>query len=401
MAAHGISKYTGRHLTVYTDLREDPSLAELTEAFDQAVGQWCRYFEVPEQRAQSWQMVGYVMLDKERFRRAGRLPDDLPPFLNGFQRKAELWVYEQPTAYYRRHLLLHEGTHGFMNWALGGCGPPWYMEGMAELLATHRWQDGELTLSYFPNSREETPHWGRIKIIKSDLAATQGKTLRQVMSYDTTAHLRVEPYAWCWAAATFFDGHPLTQEAFRDMRRKAADASQGFSTRFYDAVAADWPRLVRQWQLFVFQIEYGYSLERERLEPRTVVPLPPEGATVRVQAEHGWQSSGYRLEAGSKYQFEATGRYQIGDRPKVWWCEPNGVTIRYYNGLPLGILLGAIVNEEELPDGTSTLLTPSVIGPGIETTADRSGTLFLRINDSPAELEDNAGEVLVRVQHVD
>jgi hypothetical protein len=59
------------------------------------------------------------------------------------------------------------------------------------------------------------------------------------------------------------------------------------------------------------------------------------------------------------------------------------------------------VDEQELPEGTSTLLTPSVIGLRIETTADRSGTLYLRINDSPAELEDNAGEVLVRVQQVE
>ena len=46
---------------------------------------------------------------------------------------AELWLHDQPTAYYRRHLLLHEGTHVFMASFLGGCGPGWYMEGTAEL----------------------------------------------------------------------------------------------------------------------------------------------------------------------------------------------------------------------------------------------------------------------------
>ncbi|MFV1967317.1 MAG: hypothetical protein ACC628_17955 [Pirellulaceae bacterium] len=401
MAAVGISKHSGKHLTLYTDLRDDPAVVELPRVFDQAVPLWCRYFDVPTDRAKPWRMVGYLILDKDRFRRAGLLPDDLPPFLNGFQRIAELWLYEQPTEYYRRHLLLHEGTHGFMRWALGGCGPPWYMEGTAELLATHRWRAGALTLGHFPASREETPYWGRIKIIKADMAARRGKTLEQVMRYDATAHLQVEPYAWCWAAATFFDSHPATQTAFRNLRRRAADASHLFSQRFRNDLESDWSRLTIEWQLFASDMDYGYSLERERLEPRPVQPLPGDGATVRVTADRGWQSSGYRIERGMKYRFEASGRYQVASHPKIWWCEPNGVTIRYHNGRPLGVLLGAIVDEERPPEGTSTLLTPIVIGPGLDTTADRSGTLYLRINDSGAELEDNAGELTVSVQRID
>ena len=143
-------------------------------------------------------MTAYIIQDKDAFRRAGLLPESLPPFLHGYQREAEMWVYEQPSDYYRRHLLLHEGTHAFMKWALGGAGPPWYMEGMAELLATHRWQDGNLVLGTFPQHRDETPYLGRIKIIREEMAAGRGKTLEEIMRYDDRAHLNVEPYAWCW-----------------------------------------------------------------------------------------------------------------------------------------------------------------------------------------------------------
>jgi hypothetical protein len=38
-----------------------------------------------------------------------------------------------------------------------------------------------------------------------------------------------------------------------------------------------------------------------------------------------------------------------------------------------------------------------VIGMGVESPVERDGTLYLRINDSPAELSDNAGELTVRV----
>ena len=78
----------------------------------------------------------------------------------GYTRYDTVWIDEQPTEWYRRELLLHEGTHGFMFTLLGECGPPWYMEGMAEYLGTHRWQEGRLTLGYTPRSRQEVARLG-------------------------------------------------------------------------------------------------------------------------------------------------------------------------------------------------------------------------------------------------
>ena len=188
-----------------------------------------------------------------------------------------------------------------MRWGLGGAGPPWYMEGMAELLATHRWQEGTLTLGYFPRDKNETPHWGRIKIIREDLAANRGKTLEQIMEYDERAHLQVEPYAWCWAAATFFDGQVAYRDRFRSLRQHVAGSSTRFAQAFADRFESEWPDLSRQWQVFVFGIDYGYDLDRERIEARPVQPLPEAGATVALAVDRGWQSSGYRLEKGTRY----------------------------------------------------------------------------------------------------
>ena len=104
------------------------------------------------------------MTDKARFAAAGLLADNLPPFQSGYSRSdgKQFWLLEQPSDFYRRELLLHEGTHCFMFTVLKGAGPPWYKEGMAEYLGTHRWQDGRLTLGYMPRSREEVPYWRRI-----------------------------------------------------------------------------------------------------------------------------------------------------------------------------------------------------------------------------------------------
>ena len=96
-------------------------------------------------------------------------------FENGISIGAEVWLYDQPTDYYRRHLLLHEGTHAFMATFLGGCGPGWYMEGTAELLARigSTTTTGELTLRIMPRSRDEVPMLGRIKLIRDAFAADQ------------------------------------------------------------------------------------------------------------------------------------------------------------------------------------------------------------------------------------
>ena len=397
VAAWGIRKISSQHLDLYTDLPADPAVDELPHVFDLAVPQWCDYFDVDPTLAKTWRMAAYLINDKARFERAGLFPSDLPTFLNGFQRSAELWLYRQPTEYYQRLLLLHEGTHGFMHWALGGTGPPWYMEGVAELLGTHSWQDGQLALNHFPESKEATPHWGRIKVIKKETEAGQAKSIEEIMRYDTNAHLRVEPYAWCWAAAAFFDGNPAYRAAFRQLQKRTRDETQVFSNAFQNSLSNEWVHITRQWQVFVINMEYGYDIQREAFDRKPTASLPAAGVQITIAADRGWQSSGYVLEAGQTYKIEASGRYQVDNQTKIWWCEPNGITIRYHRGVPLGILLGSIVDEDKPPGSKSALATPDVIGMGVESPVERSGMLYLRINDSPAELSNNAGERTLNV----
>jgi hypothetical protein len=199
----------GRHLTLYTDLPAAGEVDSLTAAFDQAVPQWCRYFEVPPERASGWHLTGYLIHDRSRAAAAGVLPADLPPFLHGYQKDHELWLYDQPSDYYRRHLLLHEGTHAFAAHFLGAVGPPWYAEGMAELLATHRWNAGQLTLRHFPTSKDQVSHWGRIKLIQQQL------TMRRVMTIDQITQYAGQP-----------SGLPTTVSGLGAARQRAGRAVQ-------------------------------------------------------------------------------------------------------------------------------------------------------------------------------
>src|SRR5262249_1903118 len=156
---------------------------ELPQVFDAAVPLWCDYFGAAAAEMADWKIVGSVMKDKDRFIGAGLYPENLPEFPNGYNLGSQVWVYDQKSDYYRRHLLLHEGTHAFMLRWLGGAGPPWYMEGMAELLGTHRWEGGQLTLGIMPASKEEVPYWGRVKIVKDGAAARSGTSTLDIIKY--------------------------------------------------------------------------------------------------------------------------------------------------------------------------------------------------------------------------
>jgi hypothetical protein len=393
--AAGIRKLDGEYMTLYSDLPPSPAVDRLVGEFDQAYPQWFDYFDMTLGANHSWHVTGCLMADRQRFAAAGLLPADLPPFEHGYFRGNRIWVYVQADDYYQRHLLLHEGTHAFMNALLGSCGPPWYSEGMAELLATHAVKDGHVALDYFPVDADEVPGWGRVRLVHDAIAAGRRLKFDDVLLYNARAHIEVEPYGWCWAAAAFLDRHPRYRDRFRELRSRVAAAD--FNGQLRERFASDWPELCEEWQLFAYHLEYGYDLEREAIDFRPGSPLAPGRMSVKVAADRGWQSTGVQLEAGKTYHLRAVGQCQVADDPRPWLSEPAGLTIRYWEGHPLGALLAAIHPEPFDTGSDSSLLTPLLIGAEATIQPAVTGTLYLRINDSPAELAENAGSVQVSI----
>lgn len=404
LAAAGLRRVEGPHLDLVTDLPATPAIDELPRVVAAAVPQWAARFHLSKETADSWRLRLYLVSDREKLRPLGLLPERAAGFVNGLCLGYEAWVEEQPTNYYRRHLVLHEATHSFMATRLGGCGPGWYMEGMAELLGTHAWDPttGGLTLATLPASAEAAPHWGRIGPLQQAFATHQALALPAVLQIDNRRALSVDRYAWVWALAKLLDTHPRTQQRFRAL---AGDTNtEGFNLRFRKAFREDWDDLTLEWRLMIARIEYGYDIERESIDFRTGAPLR-RAVTVEVSAERGWQSTGVWVEAGKPIQIAAEGRYTIGAEPDgtPWPCEPGGVTLEYFGGRPLGQLLAAVdprgperpaglaPAEDLRPDLAGGLLDPTPIGRRREYVPPRSGTLYLRVNDSPAKLRENRG----------
>lgn len=400
----GIRKLTSTHLILYTDVPSSPAVDGMPEVFDKAVALWAGYFGVDVAKTANWQPRAFLIGDARRFAALGLMPPGYDDFANGVTIGSDMWLHDQPTDYYRRHLLLHEGTHAFMIAFLGGCGPGWYMEGTAELLGTHRLDEktGQLTLGIMPPGREEVPMLGRIKLIDDALAEGRPLTFQAVMQLNNRKQLGNEAYAWCWAAAKLLDSHPRYRDRFRQLRTIVAEPD--FNDVFRRTFASDWADLNAEWAAYITTLDYGFDFQRMAIEFQTGKPLAGLPHTATIAADRGWQSSGVLLEAGKSYDVTATGRYQIAvdqkdNSTKPWLCEPGGVTIEYHDGRPLGILLGAIDSRDEpAATGSASFSAPLAIGLRSSVKPIASGTLYLRVNDSAAKLGDNRGTLTVTIQ---
>ena len=380
----------GRHLWLYTDVPASNGVDELPLVFDKAVAEWGKYFGVETRELAKWQMQGFLIRDREKFSALGLMPEMHHDFINGYAQGSEFWLVDQPSDYFRRHLLLHEGTHGFMYAHLGGAGAGWYMEGMAEMLGTHLWKDAQLKLGVMPASKKATPMWGRIKLVRDACQAGKPMSLGDMMSLNAREVFSTEQYAWCWAMCRFLDSHLLLQDRFRELEKYVDDPN--FNVRFRRLFQRDWEDLEFEWNVFLQTLDYGYDARR-----MTMVHSPAETLkgkeTLSLAADRGWQSSGWKLKAGEKYRVSAKGRYQIAHRKQPWPCEPGGVTLEYHEGHPLGMLLGLLRVE-----GENQLPQPVAIGLEEVIQPESDAILYLRVNDSPARLSDNLGTLQVSIE---
>ena len=407
--ANGLRIINGRHITIYTDVPASETIEELSTIFDAAVPQWCDYFGVNVDEAKLWKMQAFLIRDKVRFEKAKLVPANLPKFPAGINQGHEIWFFLQPDDYYTRHLLLHEGTHAFMLWFGNGLGAPWYAEGMAELLGLHQWKDGKLTIHHRVKDSSESDGWGRPKLIKDwDAANKDGrkdKSLQDILLTPNRAFGEVENYAWCWAACEFLGQHPLSKDRFPDLQKHVNRSPQSFNRKFERLFAEDLSVLERDWAWFIRELDYGYSVSRgSMIELR----MSDVDGQYSLKTDHSWQYLNMVVKAGQKFRVSAAGRFEIGSsqvngQTKPWPCEPNGITIDYYRGRPIGELQAFVLPSDNSAGllGEICASNPVTIGVNNVITSDVDGLLCFRINESPANLNDNRGELKLAIEKIE
>jgi hypothetical protein len=394
----------GRHLRLITDLPDSAQLSELVAAFDAAVPQWPGHWQLNASKLDDWRVTAYLMQNKATFAAQGLIPPSLPDFRNGYQAGNRLWVVSQPSDYYTRHLLLHEGVHGVTSRLFGGSGPPWYMEGTAEYLATHRWDPSagsgaeRLQMGVIPAERESVPEWGRIDLIARGRQLGEVPTIETVMRYSDTAHRDVDPYAWSWLAVTMLEMYPQYRSLLLAAAKKGTDRSPQFTREFYQQLQDQWPVLAARWRLLSWDIDYGFDPERNQVE-LPAAPPANTGDTISMQLDvgRGWQAAPFKLMPGQSVAVSAQGRYTIRQTLQPWESEADGVTIEYHRGWPLGRLLACAlplqsVNARYLPE-----LSVIAVGSAATVAADQESWLLFKVNEPAGHLADNAGTLEIRL----
>jgi hypothetical protein len=305
---------------------------------------------------------------------------------------------DQSNPDYRRHLLLHEGVHAFTLTLRAADAPPWYTEGIAEYLATHRLErDGDSASRFvstpLPRRRTDVEQLGRIERLRQLSDAGQAPRLGDVFETAPQAHRALGAYAASWAAVTFLAGHPAYRAAFVAAERQPLD--RDFTARLRATPGWNDMAASRDFAAFVADIDYGYAFERMTIDWSAGEPLAAR-QTVTVAADQGWQHSGWSLAQSEHCSFAATGRVTVGQASAGRLeSSPDGITLHWYRGRPVGRLLVAQWVEPE--DGGRPSFRILAEGSSGEFTAATAGPLYLKLNERPGELADNSGEFTVEL----
>ncbi len=396
----GIHEYVSRRLILYTDI--EPDLASiLPPVIDRAFEAWEAYFGPlpPARDGSDYQLTGYLMRNQAPFRTAGLLPVQLAAFAHGKHDGQQFWMNDSDFDYYRRHLMIHEATHCFMQ-SMGGTTrdvPVWYLEGMAELFATHAIaDDGTISFGVMPDLKENFIGFGRIPMIQRAIADGHSLTLDQVSRLQPKDFVESnESYAWSWTVCQLAATHPRYRDTFRQLGREyVEDGFQHTFAHLFDPLLADFDP---EWTLFVRHLCYGYDIERAVMlfQPGIEIEQPDGQLTATVLATRGWQSSAMAVHSDQSYVITATGRTAVAQSPRPWESEPQGISIRWNEGTPIGRLLGIVISEPDQQTGYRRVSPVLDIGEKAEFTPPFNGTLYLRVNDFWNELNDNSGEYAV------
>ncbi len=403
--AAGLRYVQTRHFTLITDHPADPIIDDFGKVFEQAVPQWIEFFSADARRFRDWHVTCFLIVDIEKFKVAQLLPPAnllpggrLPP--GGWEYGNQIWVNRHPGTYYNRHMLLHEGTHAFCYYNFGTLGPIWLAEGLAEHLALHRWNDGKLEMAARVVDKNELAYWGRVKLIQDAYRTGIPKSFQEVMALPISAFPQTEAYAWSWAAVNMLDTHPMLKSEFRTaLKGLGTNRPDSISRSLLHESSLNVEQLEAQWQVMTKEMQYGYDLQRSAIQWKEAKALTTASQSLKVPADGAWHSTGLNLPTG-RWKIQSKGSFQIAkEGNNAWISEPEGITIAYVHGQPLGQLQYALVGRKAFFQGMTELSNAQPAGELVEFPASGE-ELFLRINDLPNRLDDNQGEVEVVIQKV-
>lgn len=400
----GLRVLESKHLILVTDapLAEVQDLPLLADALFEELQRQLGPLK-PDLNGKDFQITGYVMGAKERFEEAGVLPPESIVIRHGRHIGYQFWMNNQTLPYYRRHLLLHEFIHCFMmcEHGMADIPPLWYTEGIAEYFATHELATDIKSTRFgiLPPTLDGYEGWGRITEIQTnmkELTANQSQWQSQ-MSLESVRHPRDNnfttdlQYSQAWAIVWLIRNHPELKPHFSAMSK--ARTREDFRDAEKSVPADVWQKIAVIWPLFLTSLTEGFQPEHSFPPLDFAESKPSAPGTFALQSNQEWQATGVSIKRGSTVQLTCSGRYAVHDKPRPWISEPQGITIDYVYGRPLGEVTAILV----APDG-SVCSGRIPIGREKSITASADSELWLQINDSANSRSDNSGSASIEIQ---
>lgn len=250
-----LERVEGQHYVLLHDTTERQA-AEYVQVLDAAWPEYRGFFEAEPALAEGEKLRVVFTTTKEAFVAALEADGEPVPESGGYyapgSRTAYLW--QQPTIYYTRCLLLHEAAHQYHYLArtqnrslpLG-----WYVEGIAEYLCRHRWDGQQLELGVLPLISLKDYAAAALSELGADEAlssAYESGALSRPLSWALVSYLQSEPHRERFAKLRRdLDRGRATPSALRKAFGERDDLVLAL-TAWLQAEQEPWRQVFNQWE---------------------------------------------------------------------------------------------------------------------------------------------------------
>jgi len=387
---HGLSRIDAVPFIFISDLRVD-QLQPIIETAPALIAMWDQTFG-PMTKTPTW--VVFIMEKVGPFKKLNLLPRDGAAVPHGLQLEDRVWIRVQETEYYTRHLFLHEATHARMMAVsqFQGDGTLWFHEGIAEYIATHIIDSStsRIQLTAWPRDPRQLPGWNHFTKLQEANKADRTSTLPWILAYQADSYRRRDgqPYADSWALCQFLSLHPQ----YRDALSRCLKSSnwENVLQELTEPLLKD-STIQLEWLAWLAAI----SPRDDSIQP--VVSLPSMDAfSLAPFPVQTWVDLSSDQLSGRPTEIKVDGRVNIRVKDRDVSSGPDGVTIEYRHGYPLGAVLGVITRRDLKGQVANPFSHPRIIGERAKFDMAADEFLYLSINQFPQSV--TPGQPAYRVQ---
>ena len=278
--------------------------------------------------------------------------------------------------------------------------PDWYVDGAAELARYH--ERGETAVRISPEDL--------VFLTAADRPALRATLEAEARPGDSLEDRNLAAYPWRWALAHVAAFNPNYKARYALLGPALAN---GQPVTFDGAFGQVEPQIAFEWGHFLDHLEQGVRPDLTAWDWNAAArPLNDRRPiTARIDAGRGWQASNAAVTAGEKVVYEASGDWTVGpDEPRPAAADPladpdpdaarAGRTRRE---------LGDDLTAAGGPDGRGRLVA-AVFDPRLMSLSDEielsesgtfaapaGGNLVLRCRDAWGQLDDNRGQITVKL----